>query len=152
MQAVRGHRGCFPLAVSYCWPFWHYMTPCSFKHKRQQTKSTGYMGWGKHHHAHLSAGTQWRYTGRSCTYLGQSILLQIKPLTYRTEHLALGGWRGKQYLTPPAVWHAIYNSSLFLYILRLQYRYLQLARQMLQNLHVPLLLQKCHLFCNHWSH
>lgn len=39
------------------------LSPCSFKNKRQQTKITGYIAWGKHHQAHLSTEIQSHWSG-----------------------------------------------------------------------------------------
>lgn len=156
IQAVRGHMKCFPLVVSYCWRFWHYLTPCSFKNKKAQIKSIGFTVSRKappssplHRNCLTGAGEK-----------EEPALIQDKAFFFKTNlsHtwqsiLSLGAWLEKHYLNPLAAWRVIYKHSCFLYIFKATLQiYAELAKQMLQNLHVPTLLQNCHLFGNNWNH
>lgn len=77
--------------------------------------------------------------------------LQREPLTHRTEHHVLGGLKWQE-VPKPISWHIIYKPSHFLFTFRSTSQVsAELAKQMLQNLHVLLLPQKCHPFCSHWS-
>lgn len=79
------------------------------------------------------------------------ILQREEPLTHRAEHHVLEGLKWQE-VPKPISWHIIYKPSHFLSTFRATSQVsAELAKQMLQNLHVLSLPQKCHPSCSHWS-